>query len=385
MSAFEPTVGSPPKSGDSDETPFVLGLTDIRPAELTAPMGRVDRTAVVAADPDTGTAVACRRLLVGGWRQLRRHDPDALLVYNGSGMIGLVAVLLSAVSGCPLIVRLNGDILRQHREKIGEHWLRREFGATFGYVLLTVATRLTFAVADGFVVVSRNLKPIVERQTGCAPAKIVAVNNPLDAGTYRPETTTSSGTAGDEQMRTILTVTNLQFRGKYEGVVDLIDIVRPILAAADDVEYVVAGDGLYLERLRQYVDRHVVDPEIRARIRTPGYVSDVAALYEDADVFAYRSYIDAYPNVVIEAQAAGLPVVANAAHGIVDQISHDESGRLVDEDDRQQFRRDIRELLADPDERQRLGSNAAAVVARRTDPGTVGRKLVAAVDEIVSA
>ena len=56
----------------------------------------------------------------------------------------------------------------------------------------------------------------------------------------------------------------------------------------------------------------------------------MADLYALADVFVYVSDLDGYPNVVLEAQTAGVPVVANDAHGMCDQITDGETGYLVD-------------------------------------------------------
>jgi glycosyltransferase involved in cell wall biosynthesis len=147
---------------------------------------------------------------------------------------------------------------------------------------------------------------------------------------------------------------------------------------------VVAGDGLYFDALQRYVDEQVDDDPLRRRIHLLGFVNDVAGLYASADVFAYVSHIDAYPNVVIEAQASGLPVVSSSGYGIDEQIDDGETGVLVDPLDPTTLAQAIEHLVSDPDERRRIGDAAATTVAERNDPDSLGPQMQTALDEILA-
>lgn len=361
----------------------VLGLTNMRVSELASPFEAMgDDGTLVTVDPDGGMGAYASALRRGG-RCVERQQSDAILVYNGVGLLGVVGILLSFRYDCPLLVRLNGDVHRQHREKVEKFVQRRQWTALANHLVFVALTRTAFRWADGFVPVSSSLTDIVHRQTSCPRERIVAVPNPVSLDEYEPAGGRANRrpTAEDERL---LTVTNLDFRGKYEAVVQLVDSLTQLLRRRPQLEYVIAGDGFYYDRLECYLDTHV-DSDVRERVHAPGFVDDVARLYEQADVFVYASYIDGYPNVILEAQATGLPVVTNAAYGIAEQIVDGESGVFADPDEGDRLEEVVATLLDDPGERERLGRNARQRVEAHNAPSVVGSELKAAIEEIVDA
>jgi glycosyltransferase involved in cell wall biosynthesis len=65
------------------------------------------------------------------------------------------------------------------------------------------------------------------------------------------------------------------------------------------------------------------------RIVSTGFVQDAAIYYHMMNVLAFPSYREGFPNAVLEAQAAGIPVVGYRATGVVDAIADGITGRLV--------------------------------------------------------
>lgn len=385
----------------------ILGLTDLRVSELRDPFAVMgSRGTLLTIDGDEGVGAYCSAFKEAS-RTIERRNSDAILAYNGSGLVGVVGSLLSLRYDVPLLIRLNGDVVRQHREKALSQVRRREWRSLVPHLGFAAVTRLAFEYADGFVPVSTALEDVVRRQTGCSAARIASVPNPIRPNEYRASSDrTESGAEGDpgesntssdrgkteaasdsneDGRHILLTVTNLNFRGKYEGVTEVVDELVALLRRRPDLEYVVAGDGRYLDQLEAFVDRRVADESVRNRIRTPGFVEDVADLYAAATVFVYRSYIDGYPNVILEAQAAELPIVTNPAYGIDEQIEDGDSGRLVNPDDEGALADAVSTLLDDPDERARLARNARRRVEGENDPDQIGRELYDAVRSILSA
>jgi glycosyltransferase involved in cell wall biosynthesis len=78
-----------------------------------------------------------------------------------------------------------------------------------------------------------------------------------------------------------------------------------------------------------------------------------------ADVFVLTSAWEAFPLAVLEAMRAGLPVVAHAVGGVVEQVENGVTGHLVERDDAQGLAECTRTLVADPAERRRMGAAAA--------------------------
>lgn len=376
-------------SGTADVPPaetvqHVLGLTDMRESEMGRPFDSMGgRATLVPVEPSSGVRGYLSALREGS-ESIRRQESVAVLVYNGSGLIGVVGMLLSLYHGVPLLIRLNGDVLRQHREKLLERARRGEWGSFARYVPFVLLTRITFDYAHGFVPVSETLVDVVHRQTGCSTESVHPAPNPIRSDEYYVPADEHGEDKRPDDGHLLLTVTNLNFRGKYEGVVDLVEALTPVLERRPEVEYVVAGDGRYHDRLQHYLDERL-DGDLRERVRAPGFVDDVADLYAVADVFVYASYIDGYPNVILEAQAAGLPIVTNPVYGVAEQVEDGETGVFVDTKDDERLADTVTSLLDDPAERRALGRNARKRVKARNSAAVIGRELHEAVRQIVGS
>lgn len=145
------------------------------------------------------------------------------------------------------------------------------------------------------------------------------VHRPVDVDYY------ASGTDPFESDTTrLLTVTNLGYEAKFEGVKVVLEALRDVFPNYPDLEFLIAGGGEYEGALRSYVD----DYEFGDRIRVLGFRSDVADVLAGADVFVYVSFLDGYPTTVLEAQAAGLPVVAGDSVGVPEVVG--DAGLVVD-------------------------------------------------------
>jgi len=88
---------------------------------------------------------------------------------------------------------------------------------------------------------------------------------------------------------------------------------------------------------------------------------ELAEVYAACDLYAWPAVNEAYGMAMLEAQAAGLPVVSRATRGVPDVVVDGRTGVLVK--DENLFSDALRELLIDPARRESLGRNAAAFVA----------------------
>jgi glycosyltransferase involved in cell wall biosynthesis len=102
-----------------------------------------------------------------------------------------------------------------------------------------------------------------------------------------------------------------------------------------------------------------------------GRRSDVPELLSQCDLFVHPSLEEGYPNAVLEAMAAGAPIVATAVGGTVEAITDGETGLLVPAADAQALERAMLRLLEDRVFAARLASQAASVARSRFDIGRV--------------
>jgi len=86
---------------------------------------------------------------------------------------------------------------------------------------------------------------------------------------------------------------------------------------------------------------------------------ELAEVYAACDLYAWPAVNEAYGMALLEAQAAGVPVVACATRGVPDVVVHGRTGLLAPGD----IAQPLRALLADADRRRALGRAAAAFVA----------------------
>ena len=102
------------------------------------------------------------------------------------------------------------------------------------------------------------------------------------------------------------------------------------------------------------------------RVRYTGVqpTENLAEYYAAADILAWPAIREAYGMALLEAQAAGLPVVAGDSGGVGDIVRHGETGLLSPEGNAPAFAEALAALVASPSETTRLAANAATVARR---------------------
>ena len=83
----------------------------------------------------------------------------------------------------------------------------------------------------------------------------------------------------------------------------------------------------------------------------------VLGIMERAMIFVLPSRREAFGIVILEAGAFGVPVIASNVGGIVEILTHNETGRLCDSEDVNAFAMEMSNLLKEKEERKRLGKN----------------------------
>lgn len=136
-------------------------------------------------------------------------------------------------------------------------------------------------------------------------------------------------------------------------------------------QLVVAGDGVARPEVEALFDK-------RARFLGSLRQRRIAQMLAASDLSAWPAVNEAYGMALIEAQAAGVPVVSCRTRGVPDVVLDGRTGILVPYGDEAALANAMRELLRDTERRQALGREAARYVARERSLEAAAAKLGAA-------
>jgi glycosyltransferase involved in cell wall biosynthesis len=116
------------------------------------------------------------------------------------------------------------------------------------------------------------------------------------------------------------------------------------------------------------------------RVRLAGLLPEEALppVYAAADLYVWPAVREAYGLAMLEAQAAGLPVVAGAEGGVAEVVADGRSGVLTAPRDPDAFAAAVRELLERPERRQALAEGAARFVLEERSIGRAATELASA-------
>ena len=256
---------------------------------------------------------------------------------------------IAVVQTCDLyanIFGLPGAALARVPVRIGS---RRELNPdkTPGQIRLQ---RLAYRSATKVVANSQAARHILETE-GLAPGSIAVIPNGVDLTSFGPPRRRGG-------VRTIITVANLRAEKSHET---LLAAAATLVSHHPELRFRIVGEGprrLELERLAATLG-------VAGQVEFLGHREDVPALLAQADLFVLPSRSEAFPNGVIEAMAAGLPVVACAAGGLLDLIQHDTTGILVPPGDVGALATAVHALVQDPDRAQEMGDAARQFVQQR--------------------
>jgi len=134
-----------------------------------------------------------------------------------------------------------------------------------------------------------------------------------------------------------------------------------VLRQRPDVRFQFVGDG----PLRAQLEVEAEDQAIAAAVTCLGHRSDVAAILRGTTIFAFPSMMEAFPNGVMEAMAAEVPVIATAVGGIPELVEHEHNELLVAPGDDEALAAALLALLADPARARRLALAGRQTIEQR--------------------
>ncbi len=298
----------------------------------------------IAVVADVTAVLKLRRLI----RELRPHIVHTHTAKAGA--VGRMAAILAGSARPPVIVHtFHGHVLRGY------------FDETRTAAFLRVERWLARAT-DALVAVSPQVRDDLA-ELGVAPRErfeIVRLGLDLDSRSAAPP-----GAREEERARLRIDPEAfvVAWVGRMTGIKrvdDLLAAFARVAAQDGSAELVLAGDG----PLRQQLERDAVSLGIAHRTHFLGMQQEVGRLYAACDVVALSSANEGTPVSLVEALAAGRPVVSTDVGGVPDVVRHDQTGLLVPPGDVTAFADALLKLAREP-ERRRLSHEAAGDVRAR--------------------
>ena len=178
----------------------------------------------------------------------------------------------------------------------------------------------------------------------------------------------------------LLHVTAVGRLTEQKGFDILLDAYAAIGSAAAGTRLLLYGEG----PLRDALEDRIAELGISDRVQLMGNSEMPGAWVGNTDLFVLASRYEGFPNVLGEAMASGLPVIASDCEfGPADLVDHGRSGLLVQPENAEALGEAMRECMEDPRLRERLGRNAKQAVGRFA-PRLVMRQWDAVLEEALA-
>lgn len=157
------------------------------------------------------------------------------------------------------------------------------------------------------------------------------------------------------ETKVLVTIGELSRNKNHHLLIDMMEELRDL-----DLFLIVGGTGIQEKTLREKIH----EKGLEDRISLPGYIYDVRQVLEESDCYVLPSYREGLPVAIMEAMAAGLPIIASEIRGVTDLIEHGLGGYLVRGFDPVDYAVKVRRLFT-----EKYGKSAISRDIRRTEMG----------------
>jgi glycosyltransferase involved in cell wall biosynthesis len=269
---------------------------------------------------------------------------------------------------------------------VRRRWPMRLVTTVHGWVKFTWKTPLYYAVDryclrryEAVLCVSGDL---IERcvASGTPRERCTLIENAIDVSQYRrrrpaEEAKRALGFAPDRLL--IGSVGRLSAEKNYHGLIAA--LAEPIRRGLP-VDLAIVGDGDQRERLETLIARK----GLQEHVRLLGYRTDTVDLYEAMDAYVLSSFREGLPNVLLEAMAMELPVVATRIAGVPKLIEDGSNGLVVEPGDDAALAAAVERLASDAALRRRLAAAGRCTVEQRYSFSVRMEKVRAVYDRLLS-
>lgn len=242
--------------------------------------------------------------------------------------------------------------------------------------------RWAFGLAHGMVVPSQAVKSFDESQVGLPGERIWVVPNGVDADAFTVE-------EGKEELRAGLGMDLVgpvigyigRLEGPVKGLAHLLEAMAIMRREGFACTMGVFGEGPWEGEMRRRA--HALG--IHGLVRLYGMRRDIPRVLKALDLLVLPSLREGCPNAILEAMAAGVPVLATCVGGVPEMVEHGVTGWLVPPCDPQALAQGIRWMLEDKAAATDMAKKAHAWVRASRSMDATARALAGIYDQLLQA
>lgn len=221
-------------------------------------------------------------------------------------------------------------------------------------------------------------------QRRIAPAsKLKLIRNGVDVSRMqflarkeaRGEFLRMAGIAVDEDLFVVGTVANFYAN---KGIEYLIECAALVAKTHPETLFVIIGDG----PLRSLIEEKVEALRVSSNVKLLGAIPEARKYFKEFDLFVLSSVKEGFPWTLLEAAAAGVPIVATAVGGVPEFVENERTGLLVEAKNPGKLAEAIKKLIENSDMRKRVTREALSRLEQEYSLQTVLQKSEQVVREV---
>jgi len=209
------------------------------------------------------------------------------------------------------------------------------------------------------IAVSRAVADSLHSQSVFDVKKIVTIHNGINLAKFE---NTAIARGPNQKMR----VGTIGHLAPIKGQDDFVLAAAAVARDRGNVEFIIAGEDKSSSRENRIaLEKLIGDLRLHEIVKLIGWQDDAAAFLSTLDLFVSCARAEPFGLSIVEAMAAGVPVVATASEGAREIIDDNHSGKLVPIADVERLAKAITELLDDENQRQGLAQTARLIARER--------------------